>query len=367
MAVSAYAEPMDETYPRPRFGEPRQPAKPVNPGSRLMAAIDFVTASHTRSLAFLVLCGFLLFLPGFFNIPPIDRDEARFAQSTKQMVETGDFVDIRFQDDVRYKKPVGIYWMQAAAVEAASALHLPRAQVRIWIYRVPSLIGAFGAMLLTYWTALAFVTRRGAILAALIMGSSVLLGAEARLAKTDAVLLLTVIAAMGAMAKVYLSWQRGEDPAHPPWTWPAIFWTALAGGILIKGPLILLFIGLTIGTLAMLDRTATWIWRLRPVWGLTWLLILVLPWFIAIFWRAGDTFFVDSLGGDMLSKIAAQESHGAPPGTYLLLFWVTFWPAAPMAALAAPAVWRARREPGAQYLLAWLMPSWIMFEVVLTK
>ena len=64
----------------------------------------------------------------------------------------------------------------------------------------------------------------------------------------------------------------------------------------------------------------------------------------------------------MLSKLGAQESHGAPPGLYLLLFWVTFWPGAPLAALAAPAVWRARREPGAQFLLAWLMPSWIVFE-----
>ena len=204
--------------------------------------LDFATANHVRAVALLVLCGFLLFLPGFFSIPPIDRDEARFAQATKQMVESGDFVDIRFQDDVRYKKPVGIYWMQAAAVETASALGLPRAQVRIWIYRVPSLIGAFGAMLLTYWTALAFVTRRGAILAALIMASSVLLGVEARLAKTDAMLLLTVVAAMGAMARVYLSWQRGDDSPHQPWTWPAIFWTALAGGILIKGPLILMFV-----------------------------------------------------------------------------------------------------------------------------
>ncbi len=59
----------------------------------------------------------MLFLPGFFTIPPIDRDEVRFAQATKQMVESGDFVDIRFQDDVRYKKPVGIYWMQAAALK----------------------------------------------------------------------------------------------------------------------------------------------------------------------------------------------------------------------------------------------------------
>ena len=358
---------MVETYARPRFGEPREPKNRVNPGSRLVGAIDFVACSHFRAVAFLILCALVLFLPGFFNIPPIDRDEARFAQATKQMVETGDFVDIRFQDEVRYKKPVGVYWLQAAAVETASAMGLPRAPVRIWLYRVPSLIGAMGAVLLTYWAALPFVTRRGAIFAGLMLCSSVLLGAEARLAKTDAMLLLTVVAAMGALGRVYLSWQRGEDPVRPPWSSPAIFWTALAAGILLKGPLILMFVVLTIGSLAILDRSAVWFWRLRPVWGLIWMLVLVLPWFVAIFWRAGDTFFADSLGGDMLSKLGAQESHGAPPGVYLLLFWVTFWPGAPLAGMAAPAVWRARREPGAQYLLAWLVPSWIVFELVLTK
>src|SRR6478752_1790989 len=355
---------MVETYARPRFGEPREPKNRVNPGSRLAGMLDVVTGSHARAVAFLILCGLLLFLPGFFNIPPIDRDDARFAQATKQMVETGDFIDIRFQDEVRYKKPVGIYWMQAAVVETAGALGLPKARLRIWVYRIPS---AIGAVLLTYWAALAFVTRRAAVLAALMMCASVLLSVEARLAKTDAMLLLTVVAAMGAMARVYLSWQRGEDPARPPWSPPAIFWTALAGGILLKGPLILMFVGLTIGTLAIQDRESSWLWRLRPRWGLMGMLVLVLPWFVAIFWRAGETFFTDSIGGDMLSKLAAQESHGAPPGLYLLLFWVTFWPGAPLAAMAAPAVWRARREPGAQYLLAWLVPSWIVFELVLTK
>jgi 4-amino-4-deoxy-L-arabinose transferase-like glycosyltransferase len=360
-------EPMAETYPRPRFGEPREPKNRVNPGSRLAGVIDYASASHARAVAFLLLCAALLFLPGFFTIPPIDRDEARFAQATKQMVETGDFIDIRFQDDVRYKKPVGIYWLQTAAIETATALGLPRAQARIWLYRIPSLIGATGAVLLTYWAALAFVTRRGAIFAGLMICSSVLLGAEARLAKTDAMLLLTVVAAMGAMARVYLSWQRGEDPDRPPWSWPAIFWTAIAGGILLKGPLILMFVGLTIVMLAILDRSASWLWRLRPLWGLMWTLVLVLPWFVAIFWRAGQTFFTDSVGRDMLAKFGAQESHGAPPGLYLLLFVVTFWPGAPLAGLAVPAIWRARREPGAQYLLAWLVPSWIVFELVLTK
>src|SRR5215813_11062183 len=134
-----------------------------------VALVDRAAGSHRRACLLLAIVALLAFLPGFFNIPPVDRDEARFAQATKQMLETGDFVDIRFQDDVRYKKPVGIYWMQAAAVQTASALGLARPQARIWVYRIPSLIGAIGAVLLTYWTALAFVTRRGAILAALIM------------------------------------------------------------------------------------------------------------------------------------------------------------------------------------------------------
>jgi len=358
---------MAETEYRPRFGAPREPKPRVDPGSTLARVLDFVTISHGRAVAFLTVCGLVFFLSGFFTIPPIDRDEARFAQATKQMVETGDFVDIRFQDEVRYKKPVGIYWMQAAVVETARALGLQNADIRIWLYRIPSLIGAIGAVLLTYWTALAFLTRRGAVLAGLLMCSCVLLSVEARMAKTDAMLLLTVTAVMGAMARTYLAWQRGEDNSQGGWLEPAVFWTGMAVSILVKGPLILMFVGLTIVALGIMDRSVGWLGRLKPLAGIPWMLLLVLPWFVAIFLKSGQAFFANSLGGDMLSKLAAQESHGAPPGTYFLLFWVTFWPGAPLAGMAAPAIWRARREPGAQFLLAWLVPSWIVFELVMTK
>ncbi|HWW48978.1 MAG TPA: glycosyltransferase family 39 protein [Xanthobacteraceae bacterium] len=358
---------MVETLGKRRFGEGREPRTRIDPGRSLARLLDVVSATHARALAFLIVCGFLFFLPGVFHIPPIDRDEARFAQATKQMVETGDLVDIRFQNEVRYKKPVGIYWLQAATVQTASALGIPNAQIRIWIYRIPSVIGAIGAVLLTYWTALAFVSRRTAVIAALLMCGSLLLGVEARLAKTDAVLLLTVVAAMGALAKAYLPWQRGEEDDRS-WTLPFVFWTALAGGFLLKGPLILMFVALTVGTLAIFDRSVAWLKRLRPAWGLLWMLVLVLPWFVAILLKAGQTFIADSVSGDMLSKITSgQESHGAPPGLYFLLFWVTFWPGAPLAGLAAPAAWRARREPAVQFLLAWIIPSWIVFELVMTK
>ena len=155
------------------------------PGRGLGTALDYAVASHRRAVVLLLLFSLLAFLPGFFQTPPVDRDEARFAQATKQMVESGDYVDIRFQDDVRYKKPVGIYWLQSAAVETATALGLPRAQLRIWVYRIPSLIGATGAVLMTYWAALGFVTRRGAVFAALMMCASVVLGAGKILENMD--------------------------------------------------------------------------------------------------------------------------------------------------------------------------------------
>src|SRR5947209_10020519 len=119
----------------------------------LKTIIDFAVGSHARALAVLLAVALLGFLPGFSSIPPIDRDEARFAQATKQMVESGDYVDIRFQDEVRYKKPVGVYWLQAAVVKTASALGFQRALTTIWLYRIPSLVGAVAAVLLTYCTA----------------------------------------------------------------------------------------------------------------------------------------------------------------------------------------------------------------------
>ena len=339
----------------------------IAPARGLAAVLDNAAASHARAAALLVVFALLAFLPGFFQIPPVDRDEARFAQATKQMVERGEYVDIRFQDEVRYKKPVGIYWLQAVAVKAGETLGMPQARTTIWLYRLPSLAGATAAVVLTYWTALAFVTRRAALVAALMMASSILLGVEARLAKTDAMLLFTSMAAMGAMARIYLAARRA--PAMPVgWTMPAILWTALAAGVLLKGPLILMFVALTALTVSIADRSGRWLWRLRPLTGLSWLTVLVLPWFVAIVAKSGDSFFVKAIGEDMLSKVASgQEAHGAPPGLYLALFFVTFWPGSVLAAMAAPMVWKARAEPGAQFLLAWLIPSWLVFEAVMTK
>src|SRR5262252_5811044 len=263
-------------------------SKRLSFGPGLRALAGFASASHGRAAALLVLVCLVAFLPGFFTIPPVDRDEARFAQATKQMLETGNYVDIRFQDETRYKKPVGIYWLQAGVVRIGEALGTPRAHTRIWLYRFPSLFGAIGAVLTTYWAALAFVSRRAALLAGLMLASCLLLGVEARLAKTDATLLLACVAAMGALGRAYLGALSPARADPHPWGLAALFWTALAAGILLKGPLILMFVGLASVMLVTLGRSFGWLARLKPLPGIAWMLLMVLPWFVAIVAKSGD-------------------------------------------------------------------------------
>src|SRR5215218_8240625 len=219
------------------------------------AIFGFVERSHARACGLLVLLSLACFLPGFVSLQPMDRDEPRYAQASKQMLESHDLVDIRFQDEARHKKPVGIYWLQSATVALAEAVGVPDARTTVALYRVPSLVGALSAVLLTYWAALAFLGRRGAFLSAALMATSIILMVEARLAKTDAMLAACSVAVMGGLARAYLSRGAGVLPRRAL----LIFWTGFALGILIKGPLVLMFAGLTAAVLSYRERSARWL------------------------------------------------------------------------------------------------------------
>src|SRR5260370_14538108 len=69
--------------------------------------------SDIRPYALLCLLCLLLYAPGLAAVPPLDRDEARFAQAARQMLETGDFIRISFQDEARNTKQIGLPWLPA--------------------------------------------------------------------------------------------------------------------------------------------------------------------------------------------------------------------------------------------------------------
>jgi 4-amino-4-deoxy-L-arabinose transferase-like glycosyltransferase len=314
-----------------------------------------------RPYALLGLLCLGLYLPGISSLPVTDRDEARFAQASRQMVETGDWVRVRFRDEARNKKPAGIYWLQALAVESVS----DASSDTIWPYRVPSFLGALAAVLLTFALGRNLVGGPAALLGAALMASSLELAVEAHLAKTDAVLLACVAAAQLALGEIYRR-ARAGDPA--PWPWALLFWASLGAGALIKGPVLPLLAVLTCFALAASDREALWLKDLRPLWGAPLFALIVVPWLAAISLATGGAFVRDSLGHDFFAKIVGvQEGHGAPPGSYLIALALTFWPGSLFLDSGLTRAWAERDRPSQRFLLVWIVPFWAALELIPTK
>jgi 4-amino-4-deoxy-L-arabinose transferase-like glycosyltransferase len=136
----------------------------------------------------------------------------------------------------------------------------------------------------------------------------------------------------------------------------------------VKGPITPAIPALAALVLSFHERWGGWLARLRPLIGLVVVVAIVGPWFAAITLKSGTSFFADSVGQDMFAKVGSgQESHGAPPGTYLLAFLGTAWPMAPFVLLSLSFAWRFRRDPMVLFCLAWAVPMWIVFELVPTK
>ncbi|MEM9725909.1 MAG: glycosyltransferase family 39 protein [Pseudomonadota bacterium] len=313
-----------------------------------------------RQNLLILLIALALMAPGIAAIGPTDRDEARFIQATKQMIASGDYVDIRFQDDARHQKPIGVYWAQAASAQLFGGVDAP-----VWAYRLPSLLAGALAAMLTAWAARPLVGPRAAFLAGAMTAGLIVLSFEARTGKADAMLLAAIVAAQGALARL---WFGEKDAPGLRARNVFIFWTALAAGFLVKGPIILLPVGGVLIWMCVWSKSLSGLGRLGVSWGLVWFLLLVAPWFVAIGVRTGGAFFDVAIGQDLLSKIAAPREHvGLPPGVHALAFFGAFWPWTALAVIAVPYVWRWRRAPETAFLLGWIAPTWVVFELTATK
>ena len=314
-----------------------------------------------RGPALAALIALFAGLPVLMLLPPLDRDESRYAQATSQMLESGDYVDIRYQDEPRWKKPVGIYWMQAVAVALTSKVE----NRDIAPYRIPSLLGAMLAAAACAWAGAAMFGNRAGFLSGAILGASFLLSTEAGIAKTDAMLCGAVTLAMAGLARIYLAARAGEVPRRP---WKFAFWLGLGLSVLVKGPIGLLVIAPTMMALSIWDRDVSWLKRLGWGWGLPLVALIVGPWAIAITIATDGAFWREAIGGDLAPKIAGgDEGHGVLPGFYLLIAPLLFFPATLLLPAAVSTGWSRRAEPAIRFLVCWVVPAWLIFELTPTK
>jgi 4-amino-4-deoxy-L-arabinose transferase-like glycosyltransferase len=343
-----------------------------------MGSFDRLTESRW---AYAVLAGlvFLLALPGLFALPVLDRDEGRFTEASSEMMESGDFVVIRYHDDLRNKKPVAIHWFQSMAVSVTSG---PLAR-NIADYRIPSMLGAILAALATFWTGNALFSRRAAFLAAVVIGTTLLLTTEANIAKTDAAQCGILALGMGALA--YLRAGTGGK-------WHGVlFWVCLSFGVLLKGPIAPLVCFSAIAALFVWERKFEWARPLLYWVGLSLFCVLTIPWYVAVQIATNGEFLSEAVRVDLGQKLVdAAEGHAGPIGMHTAALPLLFWPGT---LLLVPGIWMAieRLMPGKKgsaaegpglaanhaaqereaaawrFLVCWIVPSWIVFEIAPTK
>lgn len=327
---------------------------------------------RTRDMILLILLVLAMALPGLgimgAGLPVIDRDEARYAQATVQMLETGDYVNIKFQDRARNKKPAGAYWLQAASVKVFSD-----AKNRdIWAHRIPSVLAAILAILATYLGGSRMIGRESALYGSALLAVSFLFVFEAHIAKTDALLL-----GFSALALASLGHLRNGGGQRIG----ILFWFALGCAVMIKGPILPMLLVLCLLSLLIWERKAAWMKPLGYWPGPVLFLLIVLPWTILIWRETGGAFFSDAISNDLTPKLqGVQEKHPGPPGYYTGTIWVAFWPACLFLLPGLVFAVRAARSKvagevgfdtpvalAARLLLCWSIPFFIMLEFIPTK
>ena len=314
-----------------------------------------------------IILGFLALICFFSTlniVPPLDRDESRYIQATVQMLETKDFVNINFLESPRLKKPPGIYWLQAiSAVGIKNIFFLD--SVPIWAFRIPSAIGASVSIWVTFLLGQFLFGRAQGLIAALLLMSSPIVIMESHIAKTDSVLLALFLCALYILVKIVFY----EDKKLPKPSDITIFafWIIMSFTFLIKGPIALVILLLTIISYKVLKEPINFK-DLKPIMGIILFMLIILPWFILINSGNNTDVLLNSIKKDMVLKlVSVQESHGAPPGSYLLSSILTAWPIALFIIPSALWCFKNKDNKSVKFLLCSLIPSWLFFEIIPTK
>ena len=321
----------------------------------------------------------IFILPGLSSIPPLDRDEARFSQASKQMLEDKNYVVIKFQEELRSKKPIGIYWLQIASASIFG-------KDNIISYRAPNIFSTI-ILIIVFSTFVYSISFRYfnlnisssltfSFFSSLVMATLLGLSIEIKQAKTDTVLLTLCTVQQLIFWKIYSygkeSWNKYK---HHEYVWlTRLFWLIIALGILVKGPISPLLFSITLLSICILDRFVEKEWNLSWLnlflWfqGLLIVSIITLPW-IYLAWQATDGHLIlDAINKDFLIKLrSGQENHWGPFGSHLFLLLLTFWPMVLLLPFAARACLDWKHDRLIRFLISWIIPFWIILELTPTK
>jgi 4-amino-4-deoxy-L-arabinose transferase-like glycosyltransferase len=268
----------------------------------------------------ILVLGLVLLLAGNWIMPITDRDEARFAEASREMLQRGDYILPWFNGRWRFDKPILIYWCQSASYRLLG--------VNGFAARLPSaLFTTATALLLVRWGR-KIADAKTAFLASAMFLTALHVAIIGRIATADMAMVFFVTLA------VWSGWEltRPENPARKAW-W-CIFYVALALGFLTKGPVAWLpFAGMVLGR--ALRKDSFYLPWPATVAGWILTLALVASWGIPALEQSHGQFWAVGMGEHVFHRtIAVSDAHGLKGMSgyllelplYFLTFLVSFLP-----------------------------------------
>lgn len=329
---------------------------------------------QAASIALLLLC-LAVYLPGFVRLPAVDRTEAIYAETTRDMVARGDWTDPRFGTVVHQYRPIGTFWAQGLSRSLAGEAHARD----IRVYRAPSLIFVMLAVLTLFWLGSAIVGAEAALIAAALFAVAPLTVLVSQLAIAEGLSLLPATIAMLTLTWFYTT----AGPLTPsaalvghPRRFSArgetmlalLFWVAVGAGMLINALLAPILVFATLIALYAFDRDFSWLKRLRPLVGIPVALAIAAPWLLVRAHQDGTPFtgmnwreFLAALGGAQDMKLRAF------PGTFILALLLGFLPGTALLGTAFKRFWAARDQRLPRFLLAWVIGYLVYLEALSSK
>lgn len=309
-------------------------------------------APSRAAWAILALALAVIFFWPLGAAPLFDVDEGAFAEATREMISSGDWLSTTLNGADRFDKPILVYWLQAASIlvlgKSDAAVRLPSAICGfLWCFAVARFAAPrFGA--------------RAAWCAAAILGTSVGVIAIGRAATADA--LLNLLLALAA----FDLWRHVETGAKAPLRWAA-FWVAL--GILDKGPIALLVPGGAVVVWAVLSRQGRPLLRAISD-PLAWLILVgvAAPWYVYALHRHGQAFIDGFVMKHNVGRFTGTlEGHAGGPLYYAVVLPLIALPWTPLLIALLPRLKRLWQEPVTRWLVCWSGFVLVFFSLSGTK
>ena len=310
---------------------------------------------------FLAAAAILLLLCGSSNLPLIDRDEPRFAEATREMMQRHDWLVPTFNGAYRFDKPPLTYWAMAVFYKLGGTNELTA--------RLHSIVSTLALALVVYAAGSRWFSPLTGFGAAFGLLTSLQILLHGRLSVADMPMVLAMAVAQVALFEI-LSESELEEQANRKarrrWRWT--LYLALAAGFLAKGPVALAVPLLT----ALLYRFAFWRkpqpWgRLKLHWGLLLVLALVGAWGIpgliethGLWWKVGMGEHVVDRGMEALNS----RHYFAP--YYLATAFLSYFPWIAFLGYGVVALRRNWNERNA-FLLSWLAAPYLIFLAYATQ